>query len=467
MNFRWKSCLFLKIATHQAGLLTETIDPKIMVTNYHNIMREILSLNTHFTNRALVSKLSTLAVCSVASTFYLYEYLVRVMPSAMTRGLMLSFDIQATGLGLLAALFFYGYAPMQIPAGILYDRFGPRKLLASSLCICGLATFLFGATSSYYIALFARLLSGTMASFAFVGALYVGSNWIQPRNFAIYTGLVQALGCVGAILGQGPVASLNSLLGWHKTSMMIAFIGLLLALLNWLVIRDQPPASLNAIKHPDATFEFKNVFKNSQNWWIALYAFFIWGPIVSFTVLWSVPYLQDTYHLDKIYAASITSITWVGIAIGGPIMGLWSTRIGLRRLPGIVCAFIGLLASLCILYINNLPITVISILFFLIGIASSSQSIVFGLTRDINRKQNLGTAIGFINMAVIGGGLILQPLIGLILDSLWTGKTVKTIAIYDVHTFRIALSIIPISYLLAMLLIVFLICETHCQTRYE
>lgn len=427
-------------------------------------------MNTDFTNHAFTpkaSKILTFIVCSVASSFYIYEYLVRVMPSAMTRNLMLSFDIKATGLGLLASFFFYGYAPMQIPAGVLYDRFGPRLLLALSLFICGLATFLFGATHNYYIALFARLITGASAAFAFVGALYVGSNWINPKHFAIYTGLVQTFGCIGAILGQGPVASMNTALGWHKTSMLIAFCGLALALLNWLSVRDTPPhTQLHKIKPLESSVHLKAVFTNSQNWWIAVYAFLIWGPIVSFTVLWSVPYLQDTYHLSKVHAASLTSITWVGIAIGGPVVGWWSMRFHKRRPPAITCALIGVVTTLCILYINNLSITILSILFFIMGIASSSQSIIFGLTHDINHKAVLGTAMGFINMAVIGGGLILQPLIGVILDRLWTGKTILAVPIYDVHTFRIALALIPISYFLATLVSIFCLQETHCRSQY-
>lgn len=407
-------------------------------------------------------------VCSVASLFYIYDYIGRVMPSAMTRDLMLAFDLQAGGLGLLGSLYFYGYAPMQIPSGILYDRFSIRNLLSASLLLCAISIFIFGATHQYYIALISRFITGATASFAFVGALIVGSNWFPKRYFAIYVGLVQLLGCAGAIAGQGPIALLSNNVGWHKAAMLIGVIGVVFAIINWLVIRDHPPH----VKKTKIPFEktngakFHEIFAISQNWWAALFAFFIWSPIVSFAVLWGIPFFEDVYKFSRVQSSWLTSVIWVGVAIGGPAIGWVSTHLHRRKLPILIAAAIGLISTICLFYLGYLSIYFIVVLLFLIGFASSAQATIFALVQDNNKKEILGTAIGFTNMSVIAGGVTIQPLIGLILQLLWKGQTENTVAIYDFHSFQIALSLLPLSFFLALIISIFFIKETYCEHQY-
>lgn len=407
-------------------------------------------------------------VCSAASLFYIYDYISRVMPSAMTRDLMLAFDLQAGGLGLLGSLYFYGYAPMQIPSGILFDRFGIRGLLSAAFLICAISVFIFGATHNYYIALFSRFITGATASFAFVGALVVGSNWFSKRYFAIYVGLVQLLGCAGAIAGQGPIAALSNKLGWHKAAMLIGLLGIVFAIINWLVIRDHPPHVEKTIIPPEEQggTKFHEIFAISQNWWAALYAFFIWSPIVSFAVLWGIPFFQDVYKFDRVKASWLTSVIWIGVAIGGPVIGWISTHLHRRKIPILIAALIGLISMICLIYLGYLPIFLLVILLFFIGFASSSQATIFALVQDNNKKEILGTAIGFTNMAVIAGGVTVQPLIGMILQFLWQGKTENAVAIYSFHSFQIALLLLPVSFLAALIISLFFIKETYCKHQY-
>ncbi|MDQ2995177.1 MAG: MFS transporter, partial [Pseudomonadota bacterium] len=145
-------------------------------------------------------------IVGLAGFYYIYEFYLRVMPSAITHELMRSFSIEASGLGLLSSLFFFGYAPMQIPAGLLFDRFGPRVLLTISVFLCGAGALVFGMTDSFTVACIARWVIGFASSFAFVGSLLLASRWIDAKYYAMIAGLVQFMGSFGAIAGEWPIA---------------------------------------------------------------------------------------------------------------------------------------------------------------------------------------------------------------------------------------------------------------------
>lgn len=375
---------------------------------------------------------------------------------------MTAFSIQAGGLGVLASLFFYGYTPMQIPAGMLYDRFGPRVLLTITLALCALATFTFGLTQHFSIASFCRFLMGLTAAFGFAGALVVGAAWFPIRYFAAYTGMVQVLGCIGAILGQGPIASLTAVIGWRACAIAIAILGLIFAIGMWIIIRDYPPDHPHHHTPVKKVFAPRPVFQKTQNWWIAVYGFGIWAPVVIFAILWGVPFFHDVYHISLIKAASLTSFVWIGIAIGGPALGWWSYRISRRLVPMITAAALGVISSVILIYVPNLSYPLIILLLIIFGIAASAQAMSFGILHDINQRRNMGTAIGLVNMAVVGAGLVFQPLVGFILQYLGSSSVIDGSPVYSVTSYYLALSLAPISFLLAFL-VCFLIKETYCR----
>lgn len=394
--------------------------------------------------------------CSVAASFYIYDFVLRTLPQAMTQNLMDAFKIQAGRFGLLSSLFFWGYAPMQIPVGILFDRFNARLLLTFTVLFSSLATLGFAYTETYSLALIFRLIMGVTTSFAFVGALVVGMQWFKRNYFAMYTGLVQFLGCVGAIIGITPVSYFLNYYSWRTVSLWIAIIGCLLAVLTWFFVRDVPK-STSRYSWALHLEHYRAALLNSQTWFVAIFGFAIWSPVTIFAVLWGMPYLENIYHLSKVTAATQISIIWITIAFGGPLVGWTSKKIGKRRLPMILCSLTGLIASAILVYSEPLSSTFLIFLLILYGIGASGLVLAFGLVADIQSPKTIGAAIGFTNMAVILGGIIFQPTVGYIIQNVGP--------LYSHHSFRIGLTIIPLSFLLA-LVISFLITETNCMKKY-
>lgn len=410
-------------------------------------------------------------ILTLASSFYVYEFMIRVMPSAMTESLMQHFHIGVATLGFVASLFYYGYAPMQLPAGMLLDRFGARRLLTVSTLLCAISGLMFCLAPNIYIAGLGRFLTGFTASFAFVGSLMIAARWFVPERFAMLTGFVQFLGCVGAIVGEAPIALMVEHIGWRQTTLWFSLAGFVLAVLIYLLVRDQPKSAVAAPVQasPDATSGIwqglKQVCGERQTWWVALYAFCIWAPVVIFPVMWGPSFLARLYNCDMPTATAMTSIIWVAIAIASPLAGWWSNRLGSRRIPLAVLALMGLLSVCVVLYAGAIPYWAMMTALFFLGCSAAGQVITFGLVLDNHHDRVMGAAVGFNNMAVILGGILFQPLVGYIVQWRWDAHPVYHAGVpwYGLADFRASLLLIPLCFVVALIVNHWGIKETGCQ----
>lgn len=414
------------------------------------------------------SLLRPLIIIGLGTLFYVYGFSLRIMPSSMTQELMAGFGINAQSLGILVGMMYWGYTLMQIPTGLLFDRFNSRYILTVATLVCSFGTFLFASTHSIVIASLGTFIMGLGEAFGFVGVLVLASRWLPAKYFALVVGIVQMLGAAGAIAGEGPVAILVNHFGWHHTILSFSFLGLILAIFIWLFVRDAKPNTNH--NHQVRTSElqrFKIVTTNSQNWWLALYAFCIWAPILILAGLWVVPYLMALYQTSNTLAAAAASWVWVGVGIGSPLFGWWSNRIGRRCFPLAVSALFILIPSLFIIYMNNLSWITMYILLFLFGVGSAGQALSFGVVQDNNPPKVAGTAVGLNNMAVVFGGVILQPLVGILLHKQWGGTMSNGVPVYTVADYRHALITVPLCAVIALIVSCFFLKETRCEPQYE
>lgn len=416
---------------------------------------------------SVTNKLRPFIIIFLGTLFYVYGFTLRIMPSAMTHELMQSFNMQAQTLGVMVGLMYWGYTLMQIPCGLLYDRFSVRIILTITIFICSFGTFLMGATNIVTISCIGSFVMGLGEAFGFVGVLVLASRWFAPKYFALITGLAQMMGSVGAILGEGPIALMVTRYGWRSTVLSLACFGVALGILFWFVIRDNPKAS--AQKHMASGSELSRlltVTKSSQNWLVALYAFCIWAPVLITAGLWLVPFLMELYQVSNIVAASAVSWVWIGIGLGSPFFGWWSDRIGRRCMPLTVSALFSLVPAFFIIY-GTLSWPMMNIMLFLFGIGASGQALSFGLVQDNNPPHVAGTAVGFNNMAVVFGGVLLQPLVGFILHSQWSGTFAHGSPLYTVSDYRHALITAPGCALIALVVSAFFLKETRCIPHYN
>lgn len=414
-------------------------------------------------------KLSTsIIVCATACLFFIYEFILQVSPNVMTNDLMRDLRVDAAGIGIISGSYYIAYTAMQIPAGLLYDRFGPRSLLTIASIICAMGAFAFGLTDSYFTASVGRFSMGIGSAFAFIGCLVLVSRWFKPQYFALLAGLVQLMSSVGALIGEAPLAAAVSAYDWREVMTIIAVAGIVVASLIWLIVRDAP-ASVK-VKHHINRGELKRlltVCSKKQTWLVAIYAFTSWAPILVFAALWGVPFLVAKYGISSTNAASAVSMVWISIGFGSPLIGWWSDQIGRRVLPLLMCSTIGLISISIILFMPHLPYPMVFPLLLLFGFSASSQALSFALVKDNNCPSMVGTAIGFNNTMVVCGGILFQPLVGFILRSTWDGSMANNVPVYSAHDYRTALSIIPLCFIVGIVSSLFFLKESYCKPTHE
>ncbi len=403
-------------------------------------------------------------VWGLAVLFYCYEFLLQVSPGVMVSDLMRDFNLNAAQVGNLSALYIYIYAGMQIPVGILIDRFGPRRLLTFAAAICAIGSCLFGSAHHLIIAGLGRILIGLGSAFAAISCLKLAANWFPLNRFALLTGLTVMVGMLGAINGQAPLALLIEHLSWRDSMYVLGLAGLILTGLIYLIVRDSP-TQLTAkpeasVKKPRLWQGLKYIFGNKQTWIASIYGGLIYAPTTAFAGLWGVPFLMSAYHISRPAAAGMISFIFIGWVIGSPFWGWFSDRLQ-RRKPPLIIAAIGALCTMsCIIYLVNLPLLSMNVLLLAFGFFSGGFLPVFSIVKEINPPQYNATALGFVNTLNMVGGALAQPFIGYILDFYWSGQIENGARAYQVANFHIALLIIPVMLVIALLLLPF-IKETH------
>ena len=387
----------------------------------------------------------------------------------MSAQLMHAYHLTATQFGNLIAYYYYIYTPMQIIVGILFDRFGTRILIALACLVCAIGTYLFSYGDSVTVAMIGRLMVGLGSSFAFVGALKLITIWLPEKHFALGAGIMTALGSLGAITGDVILTDLVERHGWRETSAMAAVAGVILALILVTFLRDAPAemkkSKTNQIKFSVIFSGLWEALRSRQIWLAGIIGCLLYLPTSAFAELWAIPYLEQAHGFSPKEAASAVSMTFLGWMIGCPIVGFISDFFKNRLLPMFIGGFICLVFLCLFLYAPHLSINTLRLLFILFGMSASVQVIVFAVARESSRTAIGATAIALMNMLVMIGGVVFQPVIGMLLDLHWTGGILANgVRTYTTSSFMFALSVLPIGVVIA-LITVFFMRETHAELR--
>lgn len=392
------------------------------------------------------------AMWFVGALFFCYAFFQRVAPSVMISELMRDFNASGAILGSLSAFYYYAYAAVQLPTGVLADRWGPRRLLLVSGILSGIGSLMFATSDSLLAAYIGRLMIGGAAGFGFVCTLKIITVWFPPERLAMLSGLTMMIGMSGGVGGQAPLAAAVAAFGWRGTMVVGAALAFSIGIAAWVIIRDRPPgepAGGATRQSVPMLLGLRLALRRSQTWIIAAYGFFILAPLFAFGTLWSVPYLMQTYDLSRPEAAGSASLMMVGWGVSAPIIGWISDRTR-RRKPSMVigAALVGLV-MVVLFYVPDLPFVVVNLLLLAAGVSSAGMSVCFALVREHNESFAAGACMAFINMAVITSGAVLQPLVGWLLDLNWDGTMANGARVYSAAAFDGAFWIIPVCTLAA------------------
>jgi len=410
----------------------------------------------------------------LGAVFYLSGYYQRVAPAVMTDYLMADFGIGATALGNLSAFYFYSYVAMQIPTGILADSWGAKRLLMWGACTATLGGFIFAGAPTVIFANVGRFLIGGSVGVAWVAMLKLSMHWFPPRRYALITGLALLCGIVGAVSAGVPLRIMVNHFGWRAVMLVSAGMTLVIAVAIWKVVRDDPSERGYASFMPSGNLTngtaqsvlagLVTVFQYKNAWLLAIAAAGVTGPILAFAGLWGIPFLSTHYGLSPTKGAVLTSILLIGFAVGGPVLGAMSDRIGRRKPLYVASCFVSCAGWSMILFVPQLPLCLLILLVSLVGFVSGTVIIGFAFVKESVPPFLAGTVSGICNMGSMAGPMVLQPLMGWVLDKHWAGTMVNGVRIYPLEGYQAAFSLMIISSILAAILI-FLTAETWCKQR--
>lgn len=411
-------------------------------------------------------------IWGLAAAYFFSDYLARVSPGVMSRDLQIAFSVSASGLGLLSSFFYYPYILMQIPVGLLVDRYSVRWLLTLMALLTAVGCAVFGLAGTLWVAAFGRVLIGFSAAFAFVSALRLAATWFPPERLGLLAGLTQALGMWGAAFGDAPVSYLLEQVGWRHSMLLMAFVFIVLAILIFRFIQDAPTElhggayKAMAKKDKEGVLDsLGNVLTNRLTWFNAVYAGLLFAPTAVLGEFWGPAYLQYGRGLSGHQAAFANSLIFIGWGIGGPLAGWISDRLGRRKPLMYFSAIAGAVIMSLILFMPGLSTTGLMFLFFLFGLTNIGVAVAYAVATEIVPRKTVGASIAFANMSSIMIGAILQPLFGNLLEAL-LGHKVIDIGTLTAADFSQAVLIFPVCSILALFM-AFFVKETHCSPMRE
>ena len=372
------------------------------------------------------------------SAGYMLAYFHRVAPAAIAADLQRSLHASGTSLGAIAAAYFYTYALMQIPTGVLVDTVGVRRVVALGAGLAGLGTLLFALSQSVFDAVAARVLVGLGIGVMFIALLKFNAVSFHERHFATASGLSILVGNIGALLAGIPLAWLALHYGWRLVFFNLTFGTLLLGVAVWWWVKEA------AVERPAGEswrVSLRAVVANRATWPALWPNLGIGGSLFAFNGLWAVPFLVDVHGFSRLLATLHVSIAICGFALGSLLVGVWSDRLG-RRLPVMLSVMsVYVLIWLPLMLFEVMPVALTMTIFALLGFGAAGFTLNWACVKEVNHPSRAGMAMSVVNIGAFIGAGILQPLVGAVMDASWDGGIAGGARVYAFADYRIALGI--------------------------
>ena len=357
----------------------------------------------------------------IASIFYAYQYILRVMPNIMMNDIMQQFHIDAAAFGQFSGVYYLGYSLMHLPVGIMLDRFGPKKVLplCMLMTVVGLTPLMI---SDYWLyPIVGRTLIGMGSSAAILGVFKVIRLTFSEKHFTRMLSFSVAIGLIGAIYGGGPVDYMVQTMGYQKVIGFFAILGVALAITTFIIV---PP--IKKYKSKSIMGDIKAVFSNKKVMMICLLAGMMLGPMEGFADAWGTAFLKENYALEGLLAASLPSAIFVGMCFGSPILSLIAEKtnsyFGTIIASAIIMAvvFYGLLLHL-------LHVDYLTVLFMIVGMCCAYQIIAIYKASTYVKEQLVGLTTAAANMIIMVFGYLFHSLIGYIVNALGGAHDAKAL----------------------------------------
>ena len=374
-------------------------------------------------------------------SFLLFQFFLQLSSGVVIGAIMHEKGLSAFAAGILSSSFYYVYTSLQIPVGLLFDRYNTRALLAVNAFICALGCFLFSIGQSVPALFCGRLIIGAGSAFAFVGVTRILRQHFPLKQYAFMMGLSETLGFTVTVFGMIGMGSLLSAFSWRYFIASAGALGILIALLCWIVIPSNKPTINNHLYYKE---QLMIMLKNKLIWVNGIFLCLEFSVITVFGAMWAVPFVQLKLDCTIKAASILTSMVLLGAGLSCPAFGWLSINLKKRKpLIHISCLSTAALVLL-VLYLPTQDMILTGIILFAIGLCCGAYMLVFTIASELAPAESLSACTGFTNTLGMLSAPLLQPLVGYLLDLFNGGSGNYTLANY-----QSALLIIPAALILA------------------
>ncbi len=354
------------------------------------------------------------------------------------------FGATASALSAFTVIQLVVYAGLQIPVGVLVDRFGPRVMIATGAALMAVGQLQLAAATSVPAGVVGRVFVGAGDALTFISVIRLIPLWFPTRRVPVLTQLTGQLGQFGQLISIAPFAFFLHAAGWSPAFVGLAALGVVACVLSAAVLRDAPAGSAKRT----TKLSFRETSGDLGTAWrqpgtrLGLWTHFATqfsGTV--FVLTWGYPFLVSGQGRSTATASVLLSLFVVVGIICGPFLGSWVGRHPLRRSTMVLAVVFAIVAAWAavLLWSGPAPLWLLVLLVLVLAIGGPASMIAFDFARTFNPSHRIGTATGIVNVGGFFAALVTMYMIGLILDLL-NGAHVFAGGLYSLDAFRIAFS---------------------------
>lgn len=381
----------------------------------------------------------------LASLFYAYQYILRVLPGVIMPDVLARFNIDAATFGQFSGAYYIGYSLIHIPLGIMLDRFGPKKIMPIFILLAVMGMMPLIATHWWVYPIVGRFFVGIGSSAAVLGAFKIIRFMFPESQFSRMLSFTFIMGLLGAMYGGSPLNYICGLFGYQSVVMALIVFGIALSALMYIIIPEMPIRHTESIK--------KDVFTLLTSWKLLLAcicAGCTMGPLEGFADVWGSGFLKHVYGLDGVIAASLPSCIFLGMCFGGPILSFIAETYK-AYIQTIIVAIMCMLVSFTALIFGFVNVSLMSILFVLIGICCGDKVLILHVTPRFVPTELVGLSSAVTNMILMIFGYVFHVSIGLTVNSMG-GPTNALAYTYGIGVIPVGLSVGLVGFCILWLL---------------
>ncbi|WP_454049089.1 MFS transporter [Cellulomonas sp. Marseille-Q8402] len=414
----------------------------------------------------MTSDRRALLVWTVAVGAYVVAIMNRSSFGVATLEVSALFGVSSAALATMAVAQLVVYALLQVPVGVLLDRYGSRVLIASGAAGMAAGQVVLAVAPSAGWVLLGRVLVGAGDALTFVSVVRLVPAWFAARRVPVMTQLTGSLGQLGQVLSAVPVVALLHAEGWRTTFLSVAAVGVVATIAVLAVVRDAPadpaavvlasgggrgvgllrlrwrPARSRAAREPGALRAVLRDPGARLGFWMHFSGQFSNHVVV---LLWGYAFFVEGQGRSAGEASALLTLNVVAAVVAGPLIGLLVGRRPAARMPLALgtAAAIGLAWLSVTLPSSPVPMWVLAVFVVVVAVGGPTSLVAFDVARSCTPPSRLGTATGFVNTGGFVGALLTMLVVGIVLDRVGGGAR-------DLDAFRTAFSVVAVPWVLGV-----------------